>query len=88
MGFPRQEPWSELLFSSPVDHSDPGIEFTSPALKLDYLLLGHQESHIHVCVFFYITGYYKILCYDEMQWAVLKGISDDHEKYFVTSMCY
>ena len=50
MGFPRQEPWSELLFSSPVDHSDPGIEFTSPALKLDYLLLGHQGSHIHMCM--------------------------------------
>ena len=26
MGFPRQEYWSGLSFSSPGDHPDPGIE--------------------------------------------------------------
>ena len=32
MGFPRQEYWSGLPFSSPRDLSDPGIKSTSPAL--------------------------------------------------------
>ena len=31
MGFPRQEYWSGLLFPSPGDLSDPGIEPVSPA---------------------------------------------------------
>ena len=32
MGFPRQEEWSGLPFSSPGDLPDPGIEPVSPAL--------------------------------------------------------
>ena len=32
MGFPRQEYWSALIFPSPGDLSDAGIEPTSPAL--------------------------------------------------------
>ena len=32
MGFSRQEYWSELLFPSPGDLPDPGIEPRSPAL--------------------------------------------------------
>ena len=32
MGFPRQEYWSGLPFSSPGDLPDPGIEPESPAL--------------------------------------------------------
>ena len=32
MEFPRQEYWSELLFPSPGDFLDPGIERSSPAL--------------------------------------------------------
>ena len=32
MGFSRQGYWSRLLFSSPGDLSDPGIESRSPAL--------------------------------------------------------
>ena len=32
MGFSRQEYWSELLFPSPGDLPDPGIEPGSPAL--------------------------------------------------------
>ena len=43
MGFPRQEYWSRLPFSSPGDLSDPGIEPTSPALA-GGLLLSHQGS--------------------------------------------
>ena len=32
MGFPTQEHWSGLLFLSPGDFHDPGIETASPAL--------------------------------------------------------
>ena len=32
MGFPRQEYWSELPFSSPGNLPDPWIKLTSPAL--------------------------------------------------------
>ena len=32
-GFSRQEYWSGLLFPSPVDLSNPGIEPVSPALE-------------------------------------------------------
>ena len=32
MGFPRQEYWSGLLFPSPGDLTDPGIEPTTPSL--------------------------------------------------------
>jgi len=37
-GFSRQENWSGLLFPSPVDLPDPGIELRSPALQTDALL--------------------------------------------------
>ena len=39
MGFPRQEYWSELPFSSPEDLPDPGIEPRSPALQVVSLLV-------------------------------------------------
>ena len=35
MGFPRQEYWSGLLFPSPGDLLDPGIESGSLALQVD-----------------------------------------------------
>ena len=38
MGFPRQEYWIGLLFPSPGDLLDPGIEPRSPALQADSLL--------------------------------------------------
>ena len=37
MGFPRQEYWSELPFSSPGDRPNSGIEPGSPALQVDGL---------------------------------------------------
>ena len=37
MGFSRQEYWSRLLFPSPGDLPDPGIEPRSPALQADSL---------------------------------------------------
>ena len=38
MGFPRQEYWSGLPFSSPGDLPNTGIEPRSPALQADSLL--------------------------------------------------
>ena len=38
MGFSRQEYWSGLLFTSPGDLLDPGVEPESPALQADSLL--------------------------------------------------
>ena len=38
MGFSRQEYWSGLLFLSPGDLPDLGIELESPALQADSLL--------------------------------------------------
>ena len=38
MGFSRQEYWSGLLFPTPEDLPDPGIEPWSPALRADSLL--------------------------------------------------
>ena len=37
MGFSMQEYWSELLFPSPADLPNPGIESGSPALQADSL---------------------------------------------------
>ena len=37
MGFSRQEYWSGLLFPSPGDLPDPGIERRSPVLQADAL---------------------------------------------------
>ena len=40
MGLPRREYWSGLLFLSPGDLPNPGIEPSSPALQLDSLPLS------------------------------------------------
>ena len=44
MGFPRQEYWSGLLFSSLGHLPDPGIEPTFPTLQGDSLPLSQQGS--------------------------------------------
>ena len=41
MGFSRQEYWSGLLFPSPGDLPNPGIEAGSPALQADSLPLSY-----------------------------------------------
>ena len=45
MGFPRQESWDGLLFSSPGDLPHPGIKPTSPTWQVNSLPLGHLGSH-------------------------------------------
>ena len=42
MGFLRQECWSGLLFLSPGDLPDPGIEPAFPATQVDFLPLSHR----------------------------------------------
>ena len=44
MGFSRREYWSGLLFPSPGDLPDPGIEPRSPALQADSLLTATREA--------------------------------------------
>jgi len=44
MGFPRQEYWSRLPFTSPGDLPHPGIEPASAALQTDSLPLSHHGS--------------------------------------------
>ena len=51
MGFPRQEYWRGLLFPSPGDLSDPGMEPASPAWQADSLPLSHLESPIIDIIF-------------------------------------
>ena len=69
MGFPRQEYWSELPFSSPGDLPNPGFELVSPALQTDSLpaeLLGRPGTYnslysiqtiytcIYTCLYIYV----------------------------------
>ena len=44
MGIPRQEYRSRVLFPTPEDLTNPGIELESPALQVDYLSLSHLGS--------------------------------------------
>ena len=46
MEFSRQEYWSGLLFPSPGDLPDPGIEPRSPALQADALLTELLRKHV------------------------------------------
>jgi len=46
MGFPRQENWSGLPYSSPGDLPNPGIEPMFPALAGRYLPLSHLGSPV------------------------------------------
>ena len=55
MKFPREEYWSGLLFPSPGDLPDPGIEPASPAFQADSLpaeLTAKPILYIVVCVFY------------------------------------
>ena len=48
MGFSKQEYWSGLLFPSPGDLPNPGIEPGSPALQADYLLTEPPGEPIYL----------------------------------------
>ena len=46
MGFPRQEYWSGLPFTSPQGLPDTEAEALSPALQVDTLLLSYLQAQI------------------------------------------
>ena len=48
MGFSRQEYWNGLLFSSPGDLPNPGIEPQSPVLRADSLPSGPPGKPVKV----------------------------------------
>ena len=50
MEIPRQEYWSGLPFPSPGDLPDPGIQSTSPALKMNSLLLSYFKNIVVLVV--------------------------------------
>ena len=52
MGFSGLEYWSGLLFSSPGDFPDPGIEPESPAVIVFSLLIISQQ---HPCFYFSVS---------------------------------
>ena len=60
MGFPRQEYWSGLPFSSPGDLPDPGIEPRSPALQVDSLLSEPPEK---LPYFFKAVPFASLYCF-------------------------
>ena len=39
MGFPRQKPWSGLLFAFPGDLPDPGIKLACPEMQANFKIL-------------------------------------------------
>ena len=51
MGFSRLEYWSELSCHPLGDIPDPGIEPVSPALQVDFSLLGHREALYNLCMY-------------------------------------
>ena len=65
MGFPRQEYWSGLPFSSLGDLPDPGIEPTSPAWQVDSLPLSHLESPENLLD---AVKYHRILVQQTYSW--------------------
>ena len=64
MGFPRQEYWKVLLFPSPRDLPNPGIELWSPALQADSLPsdLRGNPLYIWICYIFYVYIIDYIIC--------------------------
>ena len=50
LGFSRQEYWSGLLFPSPGDLPDPGIEPRSPVLQADALISEPPGKPFLLCI--------------------------------------
>jgi len=58
MGFPRQEYWNGLPFTSPVDLPDPGIKPASSTLQASFLPLSLQGN------------VYKIMSFEKREFSV------------------
>ena len=69
MGFSRQECWNGLLFPSPGDLPDPGIEARSPALQADALpseppvkiMVHYRILNIVLCTRTLLSILYKVV---------------------------
>ena len=64
MGFPRQEPWRSCYFLLQLIILTQGSN--SHLLHWSWIIYywaTREATYTCVCVFFYITGYYKILCH-------------------------
>ena len=59
MGFPKQEYWNGLPFPPPKDLPDPGMEFLSPALQADSLLLSQWGIQLHSITYAYVYNFDK-----------------------------
>ena len=66
MGFPRQEYWSGLLFPTPGDLPDPGIEHTSPALAGGFLT---TESPLYALSQKKVNPSFLIIFFLESSWG-------------------
>ena len=72
MGFSRQEHWSGLLFASPGNLPNPGIEPGCPALQADSLL---TELWGKPPVTVYIHLNWNSLCFEETCFGCTNGLS-------------
>ena len=69
MGFSRQEYWSGLLFSSPGDLPNPGIEPWSSALWADaFTIWATREVQVCVCVCTHLLGMSVCRCIATGTW--------------------
>ena len=57
MEFSRQE--LELLFPSPGDLPDPGVELESPALAGEFFTTAAGSLWVHIHIYLYIKLYIK-----------------------------
>ena len=65
MGFPRQEYWSALPFSSPGDLPNPGIESEALALASGFFVLNHlgsPQSYFNLLLVIYLQPHSR--CYN------------------------
>ena len=58
-GFPRQEYWSGLLFHSPGDIPNPGMESVSPALAGEFFTAEPPGKHYKGCLHFRIITTFR-----------------------------
>ena len=60
MGFSQQEEWNNRLpVPPPKDLPDPGMEFLSPALQADSLLLSQWGILLHSITYAYVYNFDK-----------------------------
>ena len=74
MGFPRQEYWSGLPFSSPEDLSDPGIEPSSLALTGEFSTTEPPRKSVSIATAYYSWSVFYMLHKNDV-------LSNPHQPY-------